>query len=177
MVIDTYEIEKNGFLDTKLLDILERNIHEAPNAKNYIHIIFVCWYLIIDYPLINHSIPQALLKEKLVHYFRQSIGKFEYDDHSYLFFVGWGLRISPWYFDVTHDYMGECFLWRAYHLNSSNALYKLTLCSLMKLSQKEIDELKNRIDLSQFDFDGLGFLLRDYFERNFKKGRFYTIST
>lgn len=172
MAIDTFEIEKKGPLDIKLLNMLEQNVKENPSAQNYVHIIFFCWHLLVEEHWIEQEIliPEDLLQEKMVYYFKQSYEKFEYNDPVYLFFVGWTLNVETWRYGVLNDYVGkyigECFHWRAYHLNPTNKLYKYIVSDLMKLPKEEEEELKRNVDSSQFE--GMGYFLKEYFEGIFK---------
>lgn len=96
---------------------------KLPNNIALVKQTFIVWYLLVEG--INESeedyLQQTLNRNIIL------INKFYPKNSELLFLQGWMIKISPWYFNLESDEIGDKYLRLAYKYNPDNLLFKWAL--------------------------------------------------
>lgn len=153
--------EEEGRWNEDLVLAIEEQAASVKTPDSYIHLLFVCWYLLLEKGCIKHNIPDDFLLQKLRHNYNLASTSFS-DDAKFMFFSGWMLNITPWYFDVKDDELGNALMQKAYDTEPDNKLYKWACRNQLALSEAEAFNLAKNIP--DIEFDNLGYTLKVYFK-------------
>lgn len=78
---------------------LEQRVDQTPSdVKARIWLIFLLWYVLLESDHQKHGVSADSLEEKLRSQFTASRGLYS-DDPEYLFFIGYIIQLSEWYFE------------------------------------------------------------------------------
>lgn len=96
---------------------------ELPNAIALIKQTFIVWYLLVEG---NSDIEEDYLQQTLNRNITL-INKFYPKNSELLFLQGWMIQISPWYFDLDSEEIGDKYLRLASKYDPDNLLFKWAL--------------------------------------------------
>lgn len=109
----------------KEIQAVESEIKEEklPNNIALIKQTFIVWYLLVEG---NDEIEEDYLQQVLNRNITL-INKFYPKNPELMFLQGWMIKISPWYFNLESDEIGDKYLRLAYKYNPDNLLFKWAL--------------------------------------------------
>ena len=159
--------------DNKWLEAImflkEKITSESKNIDNYLRVIFICWYVLLETELDEDSNEAKSIQKSLNYYTNQARLTFQ-DDNRLNFFLGWMINISFWYFDfimdseADADNIGKEMMYKAYKSNPENLLYKWANRQKLNLQSDEIDRLRLKFKENPSKYLNLGYTINGYFE-------------
>lgn len=99
---------------------------------------FIVWYLLVDG---NNETEGDYLQQTLNRNIIL-INKFYPNNPELLFLQGWMIKISPWYFNLESDEIGDKYLRLAYKYNPDNLLFKWALSEEAHTTKTTIERLE-----------------------------------
>ncbi len=109
----------------KAIQEVEPKIKEEklPNNIALIKQTFIVWYLLVEgNNEIEEDYLQHILNRNII-----LINKFYPKSPELLFLQGWMIKISPWFFNLEYDDIGDKYLRLAFKYNPDNLLFKWAL--------------------------------------------------
>lgn len=102
---------------------------------------FIVWYLLVEgINKIQEDYLQQILNRNII-----LINKFYPKDPELLFIRGWMIKISPWYFNLEHDDIGDKYLRLAYTYKPDNLLFKWALENELDMPKSSVEKLETSI--------------------------------
>jgi hypothetical protein len=111
---------------------------KLPNILALIKQTFIVWYLLVEgNDEIEGDYLQRTLNRNII-----LINKFYPNNSELLFLQGWMIKISPWYFNLETDEIGDKYLRLANKYNPDNLLFKWALSEEAHTAKTATDRLE-----------------------------------
>lgn len=111
---------------------------KLPNNIALVKQTFILWYLLVEgINEIEEDYLQQTLNRNII-----LINKFYPKNSELLFLQGWMIKISPWYFNLESDEIGDKYLRLAYKYNPDNLLFKWALSEESHTTKTTIERLE-----------------------------------
>lgn len=159
--------EANNQWSEEVIISLEEQANTEKTPDSFIKLLLICWYLILEKGSVGvmHDISDDFLLEK-IHDNHQRADKLFLDSHRYMFYTGWMLNISPWYFGINNDELGNDLMLKAMQRKPDNPMYKWACRGMIGLSEAAVTELVEEV--SDTEFESLGITIWRYFREMVK---------
>jgi len=138
----------------------EIKVEELPSAIALINQTFIVWFLLVEGSNeFEEDYLQQILNRNIT-----LINKFYPKNSELLFLQGWMVKISPWYFDLKSDEIGDKYLRLAYKYNPDNLLFKWAMQEERYATKNSTERLEALI-LENFDKYYINYNpIQEYFE-------------
>lgn len=114
---------------------------KLPNYMALIKQTFLVWYLLVEGNTeIEENYLQQVLNRNII-----LINKFYPTNSELLFLQGWMIKISPWYFKLESDEIGDKYLRLAYKYNPDNLLFKWALSEESNMTKTTTEKLEGLV--------------------------------
>ncbi len=124
----------------KEIQEVESEIKEEklPNSNALIKQTFIVWYLLVEG---NNEVEGDYLLQTLNRNI-VLINKFYPTNPGLLFLQGWMIKISPWYFNLDSDEIGDRYLRLAYKYHPDNLLFNWALSEESNMNKITVERLE-----------------------------------
>jgi len=111
---------------------------KLPNSEALIKQTFIVWYLLVEG---NYEMEEGFLRQTLNRNI-VLINKLYPTSSELLFLQGWMIKISPWYFKLESDEIGDRYLRLAYKYDPDNLLFKWALSEESHMAKIAVERLE-----------------------------------